>query len=171
MQLSKLQAALDQEIQCQSLTLVNSHYFMADLGGITLFPVFSISDHVKLYKIILFIHNLNYFTLLLQHILSKFFVIYHLFHVALCTPFLKSVRLWKRREEDSTNLDQTNGNFTDHVSPVSCSFSIRDNTCISMPHFLKVGLMLLCFCERATLLPVFANQKKKKSKEDFHFYK
>lgn len=50
-------AALEKEIQCQSLPSVDSHYFMAGtLGGrITLFPIFPISSRVKLYRIILFL--------------------------------------------------------------------------------------------------------------------
>ena len=40
-----------------------------------------------------------------------------------------------------------------------------------IPHFMKVCVMPLCFYQRPTLVPVFTNQKKKKSKDDFCFYK
>lgn len=48
-------SALESEIHSQSLPLVDSHYLVSDFGGITLFTLFPISNHIELYRIILFL--------------------------------------------------------------------------------------------------------------------
>lgn len=157
-------------MQCQSLPWVDSHYFMADYlgGGSTLFPIFSIYNHVRLYRIILSHYNLNYLTLFLQHILSKSRILCLSFSllpsdsVQLCVLLSQSqpIRPWRRGAGGRNQLDQTNANFTDHASPVSCSFTITDNTYMGVPAFHK--FTPLHFYERPTLVPVFPNQRNPK---------